>query len=95
MKRYNRDQRIAGGKLQSAQTVMRIRRARDLGLITFQQLILTEDQRLDHLAFEHLGNSTLWWVLAAMSDIGWGLQVPAGTVINIPTDLAPIRTLVG
>ena len=95
MKRYNRDQRIAGGKLQSAQTVMRIRRARELGLIQTKQLILTEDQRLDHLAHEYLGNSTYWWILAALSDIGWGLQIPAGTIINIPTDLAPIRTLVG
>ena len=95
MKRYNRDQRIAGGKLQSAQTVMRLRRARDLGLIPVREIVLTEDQRLDHLAYEHLGNSHLWWILAALSDIGWGLQLPAGTIINVPLDMGPIRTLVG
>ena len=95
MKRYNRDQRIAGGKLQSAQAVMRIRRARDLGLIQTRSITLTESQRLDHLAHENLGSSHLWWVLAALSDIGWGLQLPAGTIINIPIDLGPIRTLVG
>ena len=95
MRRYNRDQRIAGGKLQSAQAVAQIRRARDLGLLSVRQLILSEDQRLDHLAHKHLGNSHLWWVVAALSDIGWGLQVPAGTVISIPVDMGPIRTIVG
>jgi len=95
MKRYNRDLRIAGGKLQSAQAVTRIRRARDFGLIPFREVVLTEDQRLDHLAFEYLGNSRWWWVLAGMSDVGWGLQLPAGTIIRIPTDITAIKTIVG
>ena len=95
MRRYTRDQRIAGGKLQSAKTVTRLRRARELGLINTRQVVLKESQRLDHLASEYLGSSKLWWVLAALSDIGWGLQLPAGTVINVPVDLGPIRSIVG
>ena len=95
MKRYNRDLRIAGGKLQTAQAVTRIRRARDFGLLQTQQVILKSAQRLDHLAHEYLGDSRLWWVLAALSDIGWAMQLPAGTIITVPSNLAPIETIVG
>ena len=95
MKRYIRDQRIAGGKLQTAQAVMRIRRAKEFGLLKTRQVILKSSQRLDHLAHEHLGNSRLWWVLAALSDIGWGMQLPAGTIILVPVDIGPIQAIVG
>jgi phage tail protein X len=40
--------------------------------------------RLDSLAYEYYGDSTLWWIIAAASNIGWGMQVPAGIVIRIP-----------
>ena len=95
MRRYNRDQRIAGGKLQTARTVTRIRRARELGLLPTREVVLRESQRLDHLAQEYLGNSHQWWVLAALSDIGWGLQVPAGTIIRVPVEINSIRSIVG
>lgn len=95
MKRYTRDQRIAGGKLQTAKAVVRIRRAKELGLIRTKQIVIKESQRLDHLAAEHLGSSHLWWVLAALSDIGWGMQIPPGVVINVPIDMRPISKLVG
>ena len=36
------------------------------------------------------GDSSLWWIIAAASNIGWGLQVPPGTVLKIPTDLGQI-----
>ena len=95
MRRYTRDQRIAGGLLGSSQTTFRIRRARDLGLIPMRQVILSESQRLDHLANKYLNDAQLWWVLAATSDIGWGLQVPPGTIINIPLDMSAISKIVG
>jgi len=95
MRRYSRDQRIAGGKLQTSKTTTRIRRARELGLIPTREITLKESQRLDHLAQEHLGNSHLWWVLAALSDIGWGLQIPAGTIIRVPLEINSIRSIVG
>ena len=50
MRRYNRDQRIAGGKLQTSRTVTRIRRARELGLLRTKEITIKESQRLDHLA---------------------------------------------
>ena len=86
---------MGGGRLESAQTTLRLRRARDLGLIALQPLKLKESQRLDHLAAKHLGNPMLWWVLAALSDIGWGMQLPPGTVIQIPLDMSVINAIVG
>ena len=95
MKRYTRDQRIAGGKLATSQTTVRLRRARELGLIPTRTIILSETQRLDHLAHKYLGDSTLWWILAAMSDIGWGLQLAPGTIIRVPTNMSAIERIVG
>ena len=95
MKRYNRDLRIAGGKLQTAKAVTRIRQARDFGLLQTRDVVLKSSQRLDHLAYEFLGNARLWWVLAALSDIGWGMQLPAGTIVTIPVDMGPIAAIVG
>ena len=95
MRRYTRDGRIAGGKLASAQAVPKIRRARDLGLIKTKDYIIQESQRLDHLAARFFNDSQLWWVLAALSDIGWALQVPAGTIIKVPNNLEAIKAIVG
>jgi hypothetical protein len=95
MKRYGRDQRIRGGKLQTARTIMLIRRANEFGLIPTRKIYIKESQRLDHLAHVHLGDSSLWWILAGLSNIGWGLQVPAGTIIRIPLDINAIKTIVG
>ena len=48
---------------------------------------LKSHQRLDQLAGRAYGSSSYWWIIAAASGIGWGLQVPAGTVIRIPKSL--------
>ena len=95
MRRYSKDRRIRGGKLETAKTVTTLRRAKEFGLIPLREVVLTEDQRLDHLAYQYLGNADLWWILAALSDIGWGLQLPAGTIVNVPTDITSINAIVG
>lgn len=95
MRRYTRDIQIRGKKLESAKTVLALRRARDLGLIKTRKLVLKEAQRLDHIAYEQIGNSIHWWIIAAFSDIGWGLQVPAGTILQIPTDMNAVRVIIG
>jgi len=94
MKRYGKDRYLAGGKKASAEGVPRIRKAIRLGLLSVSEIRIQESQRLDHLAHEHLGDSTLWWVLAATSDIGWGMQIPPGTIIRIPNNLSQIEALV-
>jgi hypothetical protein len=55
---------------------------------------MKEDARLDVMAGREYGDASLWWVIAAASNIGWGLQVPAGTRILIPATLSQIADLV-
>jgi hypothetical protein len=57
------------------------------GALDTEKIILTTTQRLDTLAGKYYGDSQLWWVIAAASGIGWGLQVPAGTVIRVPINV--------
>lgn len=94
MRRYARDQKISGGLLQTAQSVAVLRRARDFGLLEVETIVLQESQRLDHIAHARLGNPMDWWVIAALSDIGWGMQVPPGTILKIPLDYNAVATLV-
>ena len=54
------------------------------GSVRFSERTLQESQRLDVLAGIEYGDSKLWWVIAAASNVGWGMQVPAGTLIRIP-----------
>ena len=35
--------------------------------------------RFFKLAHKYYGDSSLWWIIAAASGIGWGLQCPPGT----------------
>lgn len=54
----------------------------------------TGNQRLDHLAASYYKDSRYWWILAAASEIGWGLQIPPGTIVNVPS-LDVIASFVG
>tara|TARA_E500000331_G_scaffold357210_1_gene418045 strand:- start:1958 stop:2254 length:297 start_codon:yes stop_codon:yes gene_type:complete len=60
------------------------------GSIPFTSKILKENQRLDHIAADAYGSSDMWWVIAAASGIGWGLQCPAGTILKIPKNASQI-----
>lgn len=57
------------------------------GQLDAEVVVLTQGQRLDHLAGQYYGNGRYWWVIAAASGIGWALQCPPGTVIKIPKNL--------
>jgi hypothetical protein len=83
--RYTFSKRIDNNKGYSAADTYRIYKACDNGQIAYTTMVLEQSQRLDHLAGIVYENSTLWWVIAAASGIGWGLQVPPGTVIRIPS----------
>lgn len=54
------------------------------GTLSYTQIVTTGAERLDTMAGRYYGDGSMWWALATASNIGWGLQVPAGTVINIP-----------
>ena len=95
MRRYKRDQRIAGGLLQTAQSVTVLRRAKEVGLLETRVMVLRQSQRLDHIAFKELGDPHAWWIIAALSNIGWGMQVPPGTILHIPVNMNTVQALVG
>jgi len=95
LSRYQNDSSIRGGKLlRSATAVMRIREAVKLGQVRLRPIIVKERQRLDKIAGDLYGDGRLWWVIAATSDIGWPLQVPPGTRLNVPADLSQIMGLI-
>lgn len=72
-----------------------IRQAADAGSLSVTIRILQGAERLDILAGQLYGDSRNWWIIAAASGIGWGLQVPPGTRLVIPTNLAEVTELVG
>lgn len=54
------------------------------GNIRYDEIVLQENERLDILAGKYYGDSTLSWVIAAASNVGWIPQTPPGTIIRIP-----------
>ena len=92
--RYSRDNLVNRGRaFGTAGGVNRIRQAMRQNLLSVKQVTMNEDARLDVMAGREYGDASLWWVIAAASNIGWGLQVPAGTRILIPTTLSQIAGL--
>ena len=85
-------------KVGNTKTMSRIsaqlRLAINNGDLEIENLILDEGSRLDHIAAQNYGDGSYWWVIAAASSIGWGLQVPAGTLIIVPRDLSAVISLV-
>jgi len=63
------------------------------GQITTRKMVTRGLERLDTIAGATYGDGRYWWILAAASNIGWGLQVPPGTIIRIP-DLSQVAALV-
>jgi hypothetical protein len=95
LSRYRNDLQIRGGKiLQTNESVTRVRRATQGGQLLIQQKVLQEGERLDIIAGQIYGDGRLWWIIAAASNIGWMLQVPPGTLLNIPLSLDQIARLV-
>ena len=83
--RYASDPRIAMGKqLGTADNILVLKSAVKNGSIPIiSRVIATGDDRLDTLAGAFYGDARYWWILAAASGIGWGLQIPPGTIINV------------
>lgn len=59
-----------------------------------KQLVVRGRERLDTLAGVLYGDSQYWWILAAASNIGWGLQVPPGTILQVPS-LKDVAAIIG
>lgn len=85
LRRYARTPVLGFGKQYgTSQAIPALRENIENGNIRYTALVLQENERLDILAGEFYGDGRLWWLIAAASNIGWGLQVPAGTEIKVP-----------
>jgi len=60
------------------------------GSIPFSPSVIKESVRLDHVAANTYGSADLWWVIAAASGIGWGLQLAPGTILRIPKSISQV-----
>lgn len=60
------------------------------GDISYNTTVVEGQQRLDTIAATVYGDSSLWWVIAAASGIGWALQMPPGTLLYVPNNLAQV-----
>lgn len=89
--RYDIAGRLAiGNTIASSTNMSKINVAVLSGKIDCNVHVLQENQRLDHIAGLAYNDSSYWWIIAAASGIGWGLQVPPGTIIKIPNDVSKI-----
>ena len=79
-----------GNGLATSSNMSKIFFACESGMLKHKIYILEEGQRIDQLAGISYQSSSYWWVIAAASGIGWALQVPPGTVLRIPTNLADV-----
>ena len=96
VRRYSRSPVLAGGFQYGSTIGLRIiYDAAVAGTLAHEVHVIQDGERLDTLAGERYGDGRLWWVIAAASGIGWGLQVPPGTRLRIPTQISQVEALVG
>lgn len=87
---------IRGGRQTSTSFAsVKIRAAIIAGALSYDTVVTEGQMRLDTMANAAYGDSSLWWVLAAASGIGWGLQVPPGTLIYVPNNLGAVYGFLG
>ncbi len=83
--RYSQTPRLEFGfRYGTSDTVQKIRAAIKAGRIQTTVIFLQEVIRLDVLAGQYYGDGRYHWLIAAASDIGWGLQLKPNTRIVIP-----------
>jgi len=92
--RYDSALIIAGNFYGTTEYIQLIYKAVEDGTIDYDVHIMKEPDRLDNLAAVRYGSGNLWWIIAAASGIGWGLQVPADTIIRLPKSLVQVRNLI-
>jgi len=83
--RYSNTRTIFPGNYYgTSSTVASIRAALEQGTLSFRTRYTTGNERLDTIAAQEYGDGRYWWVVAAASDIGWGMQVPPGVYLRLP-----------
>lgn len=61
-------------------------------IATFQ-IVASRFDRLDNLAFTHLGAGEYWWVIAVMNDLTWAFGFEEGQILRIPVDVKDVLKL--
>lgn len=51
--------------------------------------------RMDKLANKYFGDDEYWWIIALVNGVTLPLGVPVGTVLKIPSDVAPVLEKLG
>lgn len=94
--RYKRDGlRYDFRGLQSTNSINIIRSGVESGDIKIiKTMLLTEPDRVEHIAGAVYGDARYWWIIAAASEIGWAMQAPPGTIIKVP-NLNDVQRLLG
>ena len=96
LRRYQNVPKVKGGlQYGTSRKMSNLYFAVARGQIASNVIVSKGLERLDAMAGRIYGNSKLLWVIAAASGIGWNLQVPAGTRIVIPKNLADVSAIVG
>jgi len=94
--RYAFLKKINGGGAYGTNTISaNIRAGIRTGMLSYRTVVLSESERLDTVAGSFYGDGSLWWIIAAASGIGWGLQVPAGTLLCIPDSPGDVYSYLG
>jgi hypothetical protein len=91
--RYSYVPILEGKSISNSNCVEIIKAGIESGEIDVDILTLSGKQRLDVLSGQFYGSSEFWWIIAASSGIGWGLQVPAGTLLRVPRDINKVLSL--
>ena len=91
--RYSYTSIVDGKALSNSDCVRVIQGGIKVGEIDVDTFSLAGSQRLDVLSGQFYGTSEFWWIIAASSGIGWGLQVPAGTLLRVPKNINRVLAL--
>ncbi len=95
LRRYSRTPILGVNSYYGTSRVIQIiREGIKQGTIRYEETFLHEGERLDTIAGRKYGDSTVWWVIAAASEIGWALQTSPGILLRIP-NLEDISKVVG
>lgn len=75
---------IAGKKFGTSNLIPIVRENIANGNVSFITYTTKENERLDIIAGQYYDDARLWWIIAAASEVGWGLQVPSNTLLKLP-----------
>lgn len=66
----------------------------DLDNVPTFKIRVAQFDRLDQLAFKHLGAGEYWWIIALMNDLDWAYSFTPGQILRIPISVEDVLRLV-